>query len=659
MNRSADYAYLCNGADSSGIEESADVTSLHYIEGVDDEAELINLGLPKFVRQIQHIPDRLLDLLEIAAYVFSADRLSYRGSTSAVEFHRWSDRSFEYNIRIRDYDFWRREDTVEKLRDAIEFLSGDRAHDFSFQGGHSTPSVSLFDKEEFQPSASEDTSIILFSGGLDSLTGAVQRLENSDDDVLLVSHWSQYQIRKTQRSLVEALQDRYPDRVSWYRFRCMLRRPLKSKEETQCTRSFLFSSIAFSLAQTLGIKRFYLYENGVTGINLPRREDLMHARASRTTHPKTISHFTDLFNHVSNQEDSFSILNPFQWKTKAEVLDLLVNKYSQGSLLSSAVSCGVVRDTFDTNVTHCGKCSQCVDRRFAAFAANCDNLDDRGIYDTDIVNEKVESDGAQKTLVDYIRSSLDYANSSIDQFYSKWSYQLTNIVTHVQGSEKEVVRKVYSLHKRHGDQVVESIEEMRTHEDITTRAPRGSVLYVVNERHYLGDKDSSLISMTDRLEDIEPGKDQFQDFEDFVEEFISKLFPNDLIDSHSQVNRGGGAGTIDITFLNASESGFWSFVKNAYNAVNIPVEAKNTNDLEVDDIRQIFDRLSPESGEFGLIVSRDKNSSDIRQVRDKINGGTAVILSEDDLIDMAKMKMSDNDPAQRILENLREIQQGM
>lgn len=51
---------------------------------------------------------------------------------------------------------------------------------------------------------------------------------------------------------------------------------------------FLFSAIAFSLCNYYGKHSFYVYENGITSMNLPKQADVINARASRTTHPKTL-----------------------------------------------------------------------------------------------------------------------------------------------------------------------------------------------------------------------------------------------------------------------------------------------------------------------------------------------------------------------------------
>src|SRR5437667_1300471 len=77
---------LCNGANST-VPAGAKILRLDYAADRDPN---VRIALPGFVRQLLHIPPRLLDLLEIAAYVYCADRWSHRGGKSAVEYHSWS-----------------------------------------------------------------------------------------------------------------------------------------------------------------------------------------------------------------------------------------------------------------------------------------------------------------------------------------------------------------------------------------------------------------------------------------------------------------------------------------------------------------------------------------------------------------------------------------
>jgi hypothetical protein len=71
---------LCNRA-SSPDESSSDQSAI-VIDYRDREGVLANvkLGLPNFVRDVYHLSDRTLDLLELAAYVYCADRMSRRGA---------------------------------------------------------------------------------------------------------------------------------------------------------------------------------------------------------------------------------------------------------------------------------------------------------------------------------------------------------------------------------------------------------------------------------------------------------------------------------------------------------------------------------------------------------------------------------------------------
>src|SRR5438876_5537721 len=119
---------LCNGADAV-VPNGAKSLRLDYRA---DRQRNVRIALPGFVQQLLHVPPRLLDLLEIAAYVYCADRWSHRGDKTAVEYHAWS-RDFVFHIKVRDFNFWSRSDVSEQLSAAMTFLSGDRSFEFNFQ----------------------------------------------------------------------------------------------------------------------------------------------------------------------------------------------------------------------------------------------------------------------------------------------------------------------------------------------------------------------------------------------------------------------------------------------------------------------------------------------------------------------------------------------
>lgn len=473
--------FLCNGAPQpAALPARANVTTLDYRD--DATPRLVTLRLPKFVDQLYHLPDRVLDLLEIAAYVFAADRAAFRGAKDAVEYHAWS-RAMAIVVKVRDAAFWNQSMVKEKLSNAIRFMTGDFDYSFDFLPGHTTPPTSLFDKKEFATAHQGPASVALFSGGLDSLAGVLERLETTDEEVFLISHRSgQPTIKRTQAKLAEALCRNYPGRVHHYSFDCGLASE-RGAEETQRTRAFLFGSIAFAVAHRLGLHSFFAYENGVTSLNFIRRQDLMNARASRTTHPQTHALMADFLSEVHG--NPVKVVNPFWTKTKTDVFTLLDSVHGR-DLINSTVSCSKTFDRAPGNATHCGCCFQCVDRRIAAYAAGLHAIDDTGIYSSDIFLHRIEKSETQTTALDYVRQAVHFANDTDDGFVTGRLAELSDIITFVGMEEDAAVEAIWNLCHRHGEQVVHGLSAVRSKfDDLRCRLEEGSLLHLIATREHL------------------------------------------------------------------------------------------------------------------------------------------------------------------------------
>ena len=469
---------LCNGAKFE-VPRNAKSLRLDYRA---DEQPNVKIELPSFVEQLLHIPPRLLDLLEIAAYVYCADRWSHRGGKSAVEYHAWS-RDFFFHVRVRDFNFWSQPEIKQKLNGALSFLSGDRRFEFEFQPGHKTPPASLFDLQQVSVTDLSKGHIALFSGGLDSLAGVYDILRWTSDQVCVVSHRSsQPQVGRTQDQLVYSLQSRFPGRVRHYKFYCNLTGQ-RAAEETQRTRMFLYSAIATAIAETVGVKEVMIFENGITSFNFPRRQELINARATRTTHPKAISLLQDLFRAITSNQ--FRIATPFIWKTKADVVGGLLDA-SGSALFPSAVSCS---RTFLSigGASHCGECSQCIDRRLASYAARVDELDDSVAYAADFINSRISSDEARTTIVDYVRQAYEFATWNVDHFTAELFGSISEIADHVgAATEEEAYNRIAELCRRHGKQAMNALAKIRQkHDRLEEKVTTGSLLSLIAEREYL------------------------------------------------------------------------------------------------------------------------------------------------------------------------------
>lgn len=457
----------------------------------------INLGLPRFVDTVYHLSPRTLDLLEIATYVFAADRLTTRGPIDALEYHRWP-RKFEFHIKVRDASFWNRDPVIETLRSALSFMTGDTSYTFDFKAGHRTPPANLFDQAGVAFPVPKKASIMLFSGGLDSLAGAVECLRTTSDHLCLVSHRSQPGTTRTQQGLADALEERFGGRILRFPFSCSLHGK-RAVEETQRSRSFLYTAIAFAVASALGQTQFTIYENGFTALGLPERQDLMNARASRTTHPKTIKLLEQLFCQIAKHR--FVILTPYLWNTKADMF-LKLREHSCDDLITSSVSCGRTFQHME-QATHCGGCSQCIERRFAAYASDMEGVDsDSGIYASDFLRHTITDGDARTTVIDFIRLARDLATWNLDCFYDQKLSELTHVIDAFGvDREQEIVEKVWRLCQKHGREVILAVRRMRyLHDDVLKKQVKGSLLELVAQREHLKTPVERLVErLADRL----------------------------------------------------------------------------------------------------------------------------------------------------------------
>ena len=472
---------LCTSRDCTASE----INLLHRDNG--DITSNITIGYAKFVKDADELPERILDLLQIAAYAFCGDRMANRGKRDSVNNEAWA-RSFEFHIPVLDLDFWSNSKTKKALNDALTFMTGDRGYNFIFSQSDKNPAevlnkqISLFSGEYQSLDEAENTDVMLFSGGLDSLAGAVQRLnEHTDRSLCVVSHKSNKTVTHTQKVLIDELNKRYGNRVKQYNFECCNHDGLKSKDETQRTRIFLFSAIAFSMCHCYGKNSFYVYENGITSMNLSKQADVINGRASRTTHPKTLGLLRKFYKLLN---PSFDIIAPYYNQTKAEIMGVF-SKYNSLNLIASSVSCSSSR-TKPGQAPHCGCCSQCIDRRFSLYAAGLNEYDTE--YAIDFIHAFPDDDNNETKQRIYITMRLANLEdiSTQDAFLRKYPDDITNLVAYWQGSNADdKLDEIYNLVCRYGKSIMEAATRMRNkYDDLSLPLNKNSLLGVISERQY-------------------------------------------------------------------------------------------------------------------------------------------------------------------------------
>ena len=244
-------------------------------------------------RLVGHEPVRLTDFIEIASFVFAADRLVSRGPLTDPGFGAGWRRKFRLIIAVRDLTFWKRADVQEALTKVLGFLSEDFWR-FDF-----VTNVEPIPLQEFLPGIAPresvdtgGTSVVLFSGGLDSLAGAVHELRNTNRYVVLVSHLNLPGIGRRQKQIAQELIERFPRRVCHVWINNSLS-GMTAGEETQRTRSFFFTAMGAVAAHIETADRIRFFENGVMSVNLPLATQVVGARSSRSTHPRSLQLLND------------------------------------------------------------------------------------------------------------------------------------------------------------------------------------------------------------------------------------------------------------------------------------------------------------------------------------------------------------------------------
>jgi len=399
---------------------------------------------------IESLDNRLRDLLDIAAYVYAADQMVSRGGDVLTSIEsRWR-RSFDFDIAVRCLDFWEGAEVLEALQSCLWFMMEDDIQ-FTFRKlEKSHASQTCLDFGTFDGLQVIPDTVALFSGGLDSLAGAISLLSGGTGKVALVSHWANPKIAKKQNDLIEALTtDDWVRRFAHLQINCHKDSKLE-KESTQRSRSFLFGSIAFTVAQSFGINQIIFFENGVTSINIPISEQLLGSMASRTTHPKTLWLLSRFFSLVA--DNTFEVKNPFIWFTKKEVVDI-IGKNGFGNLIPQSVSCAKTRN-MTLDYTHCGECSQCIDRGFALRAGKYASLEDWSKYKTDFMTGEIQSAEGKTLSEAIVRTATIINRLSEAQFFLRY-VELVRCLTYLGIKKRDAALKIYQLFTRHAGFIVE------------------------------------------------------------------------------------------------------------------------------------------------------------------------------------------------------------
>jgi hypothetical protein len=457
---SVDHAILCDGLSLSTRAQQWRTAKTVRL-GIGNGAHDIHLD-------IGDIPKRLAadmspvaaDLIELAAYVYTADGACTRGGNHEFEYGEKWRRNFRFEVPVRVPDVWNAPSVKQALEATLGFLSDDD-YDFRFhQHADPPPLDSYLPFRGPGDHASGVEEVMLFSGGLDSFAGAVQEVLVGRRRTALVSHVSTEKIGKPQRDLVaDIAANCEPGRPRPWHVQVNLNKGKSlGRESTQRTRSFVYTALASVVAIMLERQRIRFYENGIISFNLPTSLQVLGGRASRTTHPRALRGLADLVGRLF--ECTFEIENPYLWTTKVEVLQQ-VKAAGFARLCAKTISC---TRTLDRTIqhSHCGRCSQCIDRRLVALAAGFDDSEDPEVM-YEVGMDAAREDECDRTMIErYIGEALRIRRMTTPDEFLAAHGEVARALGQLGTDTTTALTNVYDLHRRHAAHVRDALVTLIT-----------------------------------------------------------------------------------------------------------------------------------------------------------------------------------------------------
>lgn len=303
----------------------------------------------KIVREKLHADTRAWDFLSLALSVTAADLAGHRNKSA----DGWT-REFELTISVADPAFWNAH--RELVQTLLGFLTTDRWQISFIDGG-------IFPVPDDEPVRPSEDCVTLLSGGLDSFIGNVDLVANGRRP-FAVSQTVRGDA-DNQRSFARAI----GSGLKHLQLNHNTRVPNPETPPSQRARSLIF--IAYGVLAVTTLERYhagesvtlYVCENGFISINPPLTGARLGSLSTRTTHPVVFRRLQQLIDAAGLR---VRVENPYQLKTKGEMLRECSNKALLRTHASATTSCGRFKQF---GYTHCGRCVPCLVRR-AAFRAS-------------------------------------------------------------------------------------------------------------------------------------------------------------------------------------------------------------------------------------------------------------------------------------------------
>lgn len=324
------------------------------------------------------------DVLLLGQIVYSTDRILNRLA--------FSDDGWCRNIELNDvlvvnadlFNLHRQE-----FNTALSYLTGDN-WTVSFT---QMPPLEYTPEIEHHYNADEYEYVSLFSGGLDSLIGFIDKASDlhAGKKILLVSHYDMGKESMDQERIFHscAANEFFNGKYTSIKAKIGMKNCIKERkvkyENTFRSRSFLFFAMGLYCAKRISATQEVIVpENGTISINIPLCKSRRSSCSTRTTHPVSMKLIMRALENVGINN---ALINPYHFKSKADMMIDCAQDNSKRHILEvlSPLSCSCAKRSHNrwwdkdgeyiraNHVHHCGMCMPCIYRRVAMHAIGLDN----------------------------------------------------------------------------------------------------------------------------------------------------------------------------------------------------------------------------------------------------------------------------------------------
>ncbi|HEU4325269.1 MAG TPA: Qat anti-phage system QueC-like protein QatC [Roseiflexaceae bacterium] len=301
----------------------------------------------QMLREKLYAAPRAWDFVSLALSVVTADLAGHRGRSA----DGWT-REFDLEVAVGDATFWNSQ--RQRIEQFLAFLTTDLWRVHFIEGGLHVPPPA-------HPVIPSEDCIVLLSGGLDSLVGTIDLVAYGEKPFAIS------QLVRGDARNQESFAAKIGNGLRSLRLNHNARVPDPEVPPTQRARSLVFLAYGVLAATTLAryaddrqTVPLYMCENGFISINPPLTNSRLGSLSTRTTHPAFLQEVQSLLDAA---ELRVRIENPYQFKTKGEMLVACANQNLLKELAESSTSCGRFKRY---GYRHCGRCIPCQIRR-AAF----------------------------------------------------------------------------------------------------------------------------------------------------------------------------------------------------------------------------------------------------------------------------------------------------